>query len=85
MRLYPRATLDRFLEELKNGSSGLEGYLRETGREEVTDMEVFDTYRVIGCQTVEMWVISIHRMVGGVCSEAEKLAGAVLLGDVKDD
>lgn len=70
----PDATLAAFFAGHKNGMSGLEGLLRETGQEGVEDDEVFATYRAMGCQSFSMWEVSVHRIVTGTCSEAQKLA-----------
>lgn len=77
-------TIAAFFAGHKNGMSGLEGLLRETGQEGVEDEEVFATYRAIGCQTFSMWEVSVHRIVAGTCSEAKKLARemGVQLGQV---
>lgn len=74
MEENPEEPLTDFFDGHKNGMAGLEGILRETGKEEVMDEEVFATYRAMGCQTFSMWEISIHRIVAGACGEAEKLA-----------
>jgi hypothetical protein len=80
-----QVALARFVREQKHCSSGLEGCLRPTGREKVTDMEVFETYRAIGCQTVAMYEVSVHRVVSGACVEAVKLAGAIYGNDEGDN
>jgi hypothetical protein len=73
----PEAVLDQFFQEETNVSSGLEGVLRESGEEEITDLHIFETYRAIGCQSFDMWSTSVHRIVMGACAEVETLAAAV--------
>lgn len=74
----PKKVLAGFLKSSTHCATSIEALLRgeddDDEDSDITDQQVFDTYRAIGCQTFTEWEISVHREVNAVWLVVEQVA-----------